>query len=376
MKIVYIYEGLPAYRKDFFCLLNKRIQQKGDTLEVLYGKKERNESLQINNELGFNTKQFTIKEIFNKGAIRVISFPKMFQYFKKEKPDVFVLQFHVATLTYWRLYLYSRFHGIPYITWDCNYQKPELGGASVKIRKYLTYKVYKGARVCLTYGTKFRDELLGIGRKPEDVIVAQNTINVERIIENRAVSCGNREYNHPLRILYVGVVNSRKNVEDAITAVAKLIKEGKNIYFDVVGGGDSFESCRKLITELKVDDNIVMHGPKHGKEVQEFFEQSDLFLMPGTGGLAINEAMAYSLPIISTEGDGTVIDLIDGNGYMLNHFGDVDEIKETIMKFINLSTEEKQRMSKRSEEIVIQKALLENMVDRHIEAIEKCLENT
>ena len=135
-----------------------------------------------------------------------------------------------------------------------------------------------------------------------------------------------------------------------------------------------FEKCQEQIAQLGAYGRIIMHGPKHGKEVKHFFEQSDIFLLPGTGGLAVNEAMAYSLPIISTEGDGTIIDLIDGNGYLLNNMVDVDEIKNTVLSFLNLSPREKQAMSNRSKEIILQRATLENMVNKHIEAIERALQ--
>lgn len=373
MKIVYIYGQLPAYRKDFFNILNKSLKEKGHTLKVLYGNQKKNESLQVRDDLGFDAIPFQIGDVLKRGPLHLTTFKGLIKLFEAEQPDICVSQFHVAVLTNWRLLRFMRKRRIPYIVWDCNYLKPELGGKAVKLRTALMNKVYKGAAGFLTYGTKFKDYLLEIGRKPEDIIVAQNTINVEKILENRSSKCNNRDYKHPPHILYVGGVNNRKNVEQAIEAISCLVHEGRDLYFDVVGGGDSYDSCQSLIKQLKMTDRIVMHGPKHGKEVQEFFDNSDLFLMPGTGGLAINEAMAYSLPIISTEGDGTVIDLIDGNGYLLNNFGDIDEIKETIMKFINLSLEEKQKMAKRSEEIVTQKALLKNLVERHIEAIEKCL---
>lgn len=373
MKIVYIYGQLPAYRKDFFNLLNKSLEEKGHTLKVLYGNEVKNESLQVRENLGFDASPFSIGSVLNRGPMHLTKFIGLIDQFKEEKPDICISQFHVAVLTNWRLLYYMRKKGIPYIVWDCNYLKPELGGKAIKLRTALMNKVYRGATGFLTYGTKFRDYLLEIGRKPEDIIVAQNTINVERILENRSSKCNKRDYNHPLHILYVGVVNNRKNVELAIEAVTQLIKEGKEIYFDIVGGGDSFDSCQTLIKHLGMTDRIVMHGPKHGKESQAFFESADLFLLPGTGGLAINEAMAYALPIIATEGDGTIVDLIDGNGYLLENYGNANEIRESILKFINLTSEEKQQMAKRSEEIVTQKALLKNLVERHIEAIEKCL---
>lgn len=371
MKIVYLYGGMPAYRKDFFYLLNKKLEQKGHSLKVLHGVRDKNDSLQLNSQnYGFSAMSFPIKTLYEKGALRIEGFPGLVKAFKKEKPDIYVLQFHVAKITYWRLYWYAKRHHIPYITWDCNYQRPELGTCQVGIRTILVNKTDMNASVCLTYGTKLKNELISLGKEAKDVIVAQNTINIEKIIEERSSYCNNREYNHPIHVLFVGLVKSRKYLETAIEAIADLIKEGRDIYFDIVGGGDLFEKCKVQIAQLGVEERIIMHGPKHGDDVKVFFEKSDVFLLPGTGGLAVNEAMAYSLPIISTEGDGTIVDLIDGNGYLLKNMGDIAEIKDAVSKFLKLTNEEKQAMGNRSQEIITQKASLDNMVNKHIEAIE------
>ena len=40
------------------------------------------------------------------------------------------------------------------------------------------------------------------------------------------------------------------------------------------------------------------------------FAGADLFVLPGTGGLAVQEAMSYALPVIVAKGDGTQEDLV------------------------------------------------------------------
>lgn len=87
--------------------------------------------------------------------------------------------------------------------------------------------------------------------------------------------------------------------------------------------------------------------------------------MPGTGGLGVNEAMAYGLPIISTIGDETIIDLIDGNGYLLKEMGNIEEQAASIKRFINLTREQKIQMSERSLNIIRERATLKNMVEKH-----------
>jgi len=101
----------------------------------------------------------------------------------------------------------------------------------------------------------------------------------------------------------------------------------------------------------------------------EYFVNSDVFLLTGSGGLAINEAMAYGLPIISTIGDGTVRDLIDGNGFLLNNVRDVDEVCDKLKLFLNLTNEERDNMRSRSIEIIKEKATLKNMIEQYYSAV-------
>ena len=46
-------------------------------------------------------------------------------------------------------------------------------------------------------------------------------------------------------------------------------------------------------------------GAKHGPDLDPIYAQADLFVLPGTGGLAIQQAMSSGLPVIVAQGDGT-----------------------------------------------------------------------
>lgn len=371
--VLYLYGDIPAYRRDFFTTLSNRLKEKDMNFKFLYGKKKEKTHIIEERKVGFETIELEFRQR-DFGPIEFLTYKDFMKTIKEIKPDIVVLQFHVAVLSFWRLYFYMMRHKIPYVTWDCNWTRDTLGGILVKIRKKLVDFTYKKAKVCLTYGHVFKDYLLNIGIPKEKIVVAQNTINIEKIIENRDAKCSKRTFNHPLRILYVGALIQRKYVETAIEAIARLINDKYDVYFDIVGGGNYIDKLKEINATLGNTERIIFHGPKKGKELQQFFENDDVFILPGTGGLAINEAMAYSMPIISTKGDDTVLDLLDGNGYLLKEFGNVDEIYTCIKNFMELSEEEKQKMARNSEEIITKRASLNNMVDKHILAIEKALE--
>lgn len=374
MNIVYLYDNFPAYRRDFFSLLNKKLEDKGHSFDLIYLESNRESIQNKRTDVDFSATPCQ-EGLVGFGKLFQLKYFKSFKkLFKSKKPDVVVLQFHTAVLTYWWMLLYVKTHKIPYVIWECGYTRDTLKSWLVKFRKALVDKTYKMASVCICYGTRLRDYIVKIGKNPKDVIVAQNTINVEKLIENRSTTCANRDYNHPIHFLYVGALIHRKFVMPALEAITELINDGADIYFDIVGKGEEYDALKSYIISHNMENRIILHGAKHGNEVKPFFENCDVFLLPGTGGLAINEAMAYSMPIISTIGDDTVPDLIDGNGYLLKNFGDKDEIRKAMADFIALSNEEKQKMGNRSEEILMAKATLNNMTNQHIVAVERAIE--
>ncbi|WAC03890.1 glycosyltransferase family 4 protein [Lacinutrix neustonica] len=81
-----------------------------------------------------------------------------------------------------------------------------------------------------------------------------------------------------------------------------------------------FRHCRlgaQYYEDLKTkyentSDNLIFHG-RQTEGLSSFYFKSNLFVLPGLGGLAISESMAYGLPVIASTADGTEKDLIVNN---------------------------------------------------------------
>jgi glycosyltransferase involved in cell wall biosynthesis len=92
--------------------------------------------------------------------------------------------------------------------------------------------------------------------------------------------------------------------------------EIQDVRLVIVGDGPERAELESLAKEIYPDAEFV--GAKHGGELKSYFEEADLFVLPGTGGLAVQEAMSYGLPIIVAQGDGTQDDLVrEGNGWQI-----------------------------------------------------------
>jgi glycosyltransferase involved in cell wall biosynthesis len=101
----------------------------------------------------------------------------------------------------------------------------------------------------------------------------------------------------------------------------------------VVGDGSEKDRLVKKTVEERIPDVIFLGSVFAG--IERYFAMSDLFVLPGEGGLAINEAMAYSLPVICSKADGTEKDLvIEGKtGYFFKN-GNTEDLACCIEKII------------------------------------------
>jgi glycosyltransferase involved in cell wall biosynthesis len=107
-----------------------------------------------------------------------------------------------------------------------------------------------------------------------------------------------------ITLLFVGRLQARKRIDALLRACAEL---GTNPRLLIVGDGPERAALESLAKEIYPSAEFV--GAKHGAELKPYFEQADLFVLPGTGGLAVQEAMSYGLPVIVAKGDGTQDDL-------------------------------------------------------------------
>lgn len=137
-------------------------------------------------------------------------------------------------------------------------------------------------------------------------------------------------------------------------------------------GGEPTKELLKLKNKFKLD-NIYFEGFKSKSELEEYYKASDLFVLPTRDdiwGLVINEAMAYGLPIITTDKCVAGLELVEGckNGYII-HSDDSGKLTEKINEILY----DKVLINKMSKESLnrIQSYTIEKMVARHLEVLKQ-----
>jgi glycosyltransferase involved in cell wall biosynthesis len=367
--IVIVYPTLPRYRADFFNLLNSQFRKTGKNLVLL---------------AGINTIAKEIKEIDNPNKYIMIRservgfslFGYQVEWHKdllsniiKQRPEKVIFMFSAGIINYSILMLYLYFRRVPFFIWGSGHKRMGLSALQQKFKDiFKSYFINKSSGY-ITYSQYYARMLKKEGYKKK-IICAQNTINIEDIINSAEKQEYKRNYNI-INFLFVGAIIPYKKLDLAIRACKKLKDENYKFRFDIIGDGNIKKDLINLVNDLVLGNHVFLHGAKYGLEVAKFFRSANVFVLPGTGGLAINEAMAYSLPIITTPGDGTAYDLIaDGeNGFLLDYDYDTSELYKRMKFFFNCKNEKLINMEKKSLKIIRNKATLENMVNKFIDCI-------
>ena len=117
----------------------------------------------------------------------------------------------------------------------------------------------------------------------------------------------------PLQLVCVGSVTKHKGQMIIVEALSCLDEETKKkLHFTIVGGGNEFEECRRLVGEKGLQQVVTMTGPRN--DVAEILKGMDVFLLPSLSEgmpMSILEAMRQGLYIMATEVGG-IPEMIEG----------------------------------------------------------------
>src|SRR6185436_2240803 len=76
------------------------------------------------------------------------------------------------------------------------------------------------------------------------------------------------------RLLFVGYLEPRKNVENLIAIVKKLSGKRNDFILDIVGAGSREEALKEMTRTLGLTDCIRFHGFRQKDELPAFFAQA------------------------------------------------------------------------------------------------------
>jgi len=175
------------------------------------------------------------------------------------------------------------------------------GDIQEKFRKpfwrFVIKMVYKRAKYILVPGKQARDFWIKHIPVKDKIHVLHSTIDIDVFKPNPSIK-------KDIDILYVGILNERKQVDRIIKAFSLLVKENKTLKLGIVGKGPLEKDLKDLTKKLELVSNVEFFGFQN--DVTSFLERSRIFIMASQmEGLpvALMEAMASGLLCIAPARD-------------------------------------------------------------------------
>jgi glycosyltransferase involved in cell wall biosynthesis len=214
----------------------------------------------------------------------------------------------------------------------------------------------------VAYSARGAEQYAGLGIPLNQIFIAPNAVAAKPAHPMPArAECFDPQ---PV-VLFVGRLQTRKRIPSLLKACAELPGHLKPRLV-IVGDGPERKNIESLAAQIYPAAEFP--GALQGLQLAPYFEAADLFVLPGTGGLAVQEAMSYGLPVIVARGDGTQDDLVrPQNGWQIapdDEFALLFALQEALSDVSRL-----RKMGAESYRIVSEEINIEKMVNVFLTAI-------
>lgn len=342
---------LPNYRAPFFDLLASACD---GGMSLFTGKPRPTEGITTTDRLQVTTYRLGRNLHLFGGPLYLCYQSGLLDWLQSWDPDALIVEANPRYLSTPAAVRWMHERKRPVIGWGLG--SPTVSG----IRKQRRSSFLRQFDAMISYSQRGADEYAALGFPLERIFVAHNAVSPPPASPNP-----DRPPNFNTRpsILFVGRLQARKRIELLLRACARLDSNPRLV---IVGDGPEREKLESLARDIYPVAEFP--GARHGSELRPYFVEADLFVLPGTGGLAIQEAMSYGLPVIVARGDGTQDDLVrQDNGWQIPP-DDLDALIST-MKDALSDVARLRRMGEESYRIVREEINIEKMVEKFVAAL-------
>ena len=191
--------------------------------------------------------------------------------------------------------------------------------------------------VVTSVSQSLKDDTYNLFPIEKDIHVIPNFIELDKIRNESLISCQRSVMANKEERIVTHISNFRrvKRIPDVVKIFYK-IQQQIPAKLMMVGDGPEKAKAEQLCEDLGIQDKVIFFG--NSNEIDQILSYSDLFLLPSeteSFGLAALEAMAWSVPVISSNSGGLPEVNFDGVSGYLSAVGDIDSMAEnavTILK--------------------------------------------
>jgi glycosyltransferase involved in cell wall biosynthesis len=352
---------LPEYRAPFFDALAEACD---GGLSVFAGKARQAEAIKTDNRLQEAHYALARNRHFFSSQFYLCYQGGLIKWLEDWQPDALIIEANPRYLSTPKAIAWMQAQGRPVVGWSLG--APPMTGPLAKMRQRARRRLLFSLDGVIAYSQRGAEEFRALGLPAEKVFVAHNAA------ARRPTTPPPKrpeKYQGQPTVLFVGRLQARKRLDYLFKACAAQVEKPRLL---IVGDGparDLFKSQAKTIYP-----EAEFLGARHGEELEKVFKQADLFVLPGTGGLAVQQAMSHGLPVIVARGDGTQEDLArQENGWLIPP-DDLDALTSALGEALS-DPAQLRRMGGESYRITSEEINLEAMVRAFVEALNSTLAN-
>jgi glycosyltransferase involved in cell wall biosynthesis len=166
-----------------------------------------------------------------------------------------------------------------------------------------------------TTGADGKEYVMRYGVPPDRVFTTTHAFDISHFIKSHSTTLPERTKLRKslglkgVTFIYVGRLWHGKGVGDLLEAFQEVQQQSEGEVSLLIVGDGPQEQALKRICASKALENVVFAGFQPRERLPEFYALADVFVFPTLGdpyGLVVDEAMACSLPVISTAAAGEI----------------------------------------------------------------------
>lgn len=211
---------------------------------------------------------------------------------KEIRPDFVILFLHLKDRIELPLLYWCRLHRIPVIFWNKGVSDTDPNNP---VKNAIYHHIHNSVDAIITYTP---DMVVNFRPKNRDkLFVAYNTVDCHDIDKAKYDPAALRE-KYGIRerkvVLYVSRMKASKRIEVLLDALANQ----PDIAVVAMGAGMTPE----LQAKFDAAPNLYYLGQRYGEEGREIWALGDVFSIPVSVGLGVNEAIFWGMPIVTMQG--------------------------------------------------------------------------
>lgn len=345
---------LPSYRRAFFEALAARCK---NGLHLLTGQPRPSEAIHPAGSLDGIELTMTRNWHISQGKSYLCYQNGVTRWLSGSNPDVLVAEANPRYLSTPPAVHWMHAHARPVIGWG-------LGAPGNGMQTGIRAKFIRQFDAIITYSQTGAEQYQQLGFPGERIFVAPNATEPRpsKPVPERLFKPDGKA-----TVLFVGRLQERKKVDNLILA-CEMLPQSLQPNLVIIGEGPARLDLETLAMHHYPETQFT--GGVHGDDLVPWFTAADLFVLPGTGGLALQQAMAYGLPVVAGVGDGTQVDLVrPANGWQL-----ADDTPAGLVKVLGEALSDighLRSLGKASYRIVHDEINVERMVEVFLAAIEQ-----